>query len=223
MALTDTPGYLPERELAERLGVSRMTLRQALATLEHDGLVTRMPGRNGGTFIAQGQVERNLSHYSSVPAYLRSQGFQAGCRVVSSGIVAANEETAKGLDVPAGTLVYDLLRVRLADGVPISLKHAWLRADAFPGLLDHALGESVSELIRTHYGRPLVRAVERIEAVLATSDEAEALGILTGSPLMSIHRVTYDKDGVALEFAHDLFRGDRARTVAWTHDDPPTS
>src|SRR4051794_8636533 len=69
----------PERELAEHLGVSRMTLRQALAALERDGLVTRSAGRNGGTFLARGTVERNLGRFTGVPAYLASQGYTAGC------------------------------------------------------------------------------------------------------------------------------------------------
>jgi GntR family transcriptional regulator len=213
----------PERELAERLGVSRMTLRQALAALESDGLVTRSAGRNGGTFIAQGKVERNLSRFTGVPAYLRSQGFDAGCRVISAGVEIADEETAEALGIGPGSPVYDLVRVRLADGVPISLEHARLPADAFPGLLECPLGESISEIMGSRYDRAPVRAVERIEAVLADADEAEALAIRAGAPLMSVRRITYDADGVALEFSHDLFRGDRARTVAWTHDDPPSA
>src|SRR3954451_15576522 len=213
----------PERELAERLGVSRMTLRQALAALERDGLVTRSAGRNGGTFLARGTVERNLGRFTGVPAYLRSQGFTAGCRVVSARIAAADAETADNLEVLEGTPVCDILRVRLADGVPISLEHAGLLADPLPGLLDRPLGDSISELLSSEYGVTLSRAVERIEAVLAGPDEAEALGIRVGAPLMSVRRVTYTAEGVPMEYAHDLFRGDRARTVAWTHDDPPTT
>jgi GntR family transcriptional regulator len=212
----------PERELAERLGVSRMTLRQALAALERDGLVTRSAGRNGGTFIAQGTVERNLSRFTSVPAYLRSQGFDAGSRVISASVEAADAETAEALEIAPQTPVYHLVRVRLADGVPISLEHTRLRADVLPGLLECPLGDSISDILGSRYGRVLVRAVERIEAVLADADEADALGIRRGAPLMSVHRVTYDGDGVALEFSHDLFRGDRTRTVAWTHDDLPS-
>jgi GntR family transcriptional regulator len=213
----------PERELAERLGVSRMTLRQALAALERDGLVTRTAGRNGGTFLARGTVERNLGRFTGVPVYLRSQGFTAGCRIVSARVDTADAATVEGLEVPVGTAVYDILRVRLADGVPISLEHAWLRAEPLPGLLDRPLGDSISEILRAEYGVTLTRAVERIEAVLAGPDEAEALGIRVGAPLMSVRRVTYDDAGVPMEYAHDLFRGDRARTVAWTHDDPPTT
>jgi GntR family transcriptional regulator len=213
----------PERELAERLGVSRMTLRQALAALERDGLVTRSAGRNGGTFLARGTVERNLGRFTGVPAYLASQGYAAGCRVVSARIDTADAEAAANLEVPEGTPVCDILRVRLADGVPISLEHARLLAEPLPGLLDRPLGDSISELLSTEYGVTLSRAVERIEAVLAGPDEAEALGIRVGAPLMSVRRVTYTDDGVPMEYAHDLFRGDRARTVAWTHDDPPTT
>lgn len=212
----------PERELAEQLGVSRMTLRQALAALERDGLVTRTAGRNGGTFLAHGTVERNLSRFTSVPAYLRSQGFDAGCRVVAAGVEGADPETARALDMAPGTPVYDILRVRLADGVPISLERARLPAEPLPGLLDCALDDSISELVELEYGIALVRAVERIEAVLAGEDEAEALGIRVGAPLMSIKRITYDDGGTAFEYAHDLFRGDRARTVAWTHEDQST-
>src|SRR3954451_6959823 len=119
----------PERELAERLGVSRMTLRQALAALESDGLVTRSAGRNGGTFIAQGKVERNLRRVTGVPAYLQSQGFDAGCRVISARVEEAGPETADTLEIAPEAAVYDLVRVRLADGVPISLEHARLPAD----------------------------------------------------------------------------------------------
>ncbi|MEA2134301.1 MAG: GntR family transcriptional regulator [Solirubrobacteraceae bacterium] len=207
----------PERELAARLGVSRMTLRHALASLERDGLVVRTTGRSGGTFLAQGKVERNLSRYASVPAYLKSQGFTAGCRVISATVRPAGD-VAGALSTAPEAVVYDLLRVRLADGVPISLEHAWLPADLFPGLLECPLGESISEIIESRYGRVFARAVERLEAVPAGPDEAEALGIREGAPLMSVHRTTYDPDGVIVEYAHDLFRGDRTRTVAWTLD-----
>jgi GntR family transcriptional regulator len=208
----------PERELAATLGVSRMTLRGALAALEQDGLVTRVTGRNGGTFLAQGKVERNLSRFYGVPDYLKTQGFSAGCRVISANVEPADRETAQALKLSAGATVYDLVRVRLADSVAISIEHARLPAEEFPGLLECPLGDSLTDLIAERYGRRLTKAFERLEAVRATAEEAAVLGIREGDPLMSVHRVTYDENGVALEYAHDLFRGDRTRTVAWTGD-----
>ena len=67
-----------ERALATELGVSRSTLRQALAVLEERGMVRRVPGRGGGTFVSKGKIDRDLSRVVGVPALLRSQGVMAG-------------------------------------------------------------------------------------------------------------------------------------------------
>src|SRR5579871_5084088 len=73
-----------QRALAAELGVSRAALRQALAVLEDGGLVRRVPGRGGGTFVSRGKIERDLSRVVGVPALLRSQGVVAGTRVLSA-------------------------------------------------------------------------------------------------------------------------------------------
>ena len=141
-----------ERDLAQGLGVSRSTVRQALAALEEAGVVRRVPGRGGGTFVRRQKVERDLSHVVGVPALLRAQGMTAGSRIVSTGMVAADEETRTALGLVAGDYVLDVVRIRLADGTPISLEHARLPAEMFPGLLDLPLGGSLYELLQEHYG-----------------------------------------------------------------------
>ena len=75
-----------ERALAAELGVSRATLRQALAVLAESGVVRRVPGRGGGTFVSQDKIERDTSRVVGVPALLRSQGVLAGTRVISAGL-----------------------------------------------------------------------------------------------------------------------------------------
>ena len=67
--------------------------------------------------------------------------------------------------------------------------------------------------MRDEYGLEPVRAVERLEPVLARPHEAEALGVPEGSPLMLVERVAYAADGTAVEWARDRHRGDRARFV----------
>ena len=101
--------------------------------------------------------------------------------------------------------------MRLADGSPISLELAQFPADAFPGLLERELGGSIYEILETHYGLVTSRADERIEAVSATPEEANLLGIKQRSALLLITRITYDQHGVPCEFSRDLFRGDRTR------------
>lgn len=205
-----------ERDLASALGVSRSTVRQALTMLEHAGLVQRVPGRGGGTFVRQQKIERDLSRVVGVPALLRQQGMTAGSRIVSTGLVVADEPTVNALELPRGAYVLDVVRIRLADGSPISLEHVRLPAEMFPGLLDLPLGGSLYELLEEQYGVAPDEAVERIEVVGASADEASILGLEPEAPLLSITRTTRDARGVAFEFSHDLFRADRTRITVRT-------
>lgn len=205
-----------ERELAESYGVSRATLRQALEALERAGVVRRLPGRGGGTFVSEPKIERDLSSVVGVPALLRKQGMTAGTRIVSTAMTGADEATAAALEVRPGDLVYEVVRIRLADGSPISLEHARFPAARFPGMLDLPLGGSIYDLIREHYHLSPDQSLERIEVVHATAHEAAILDVNEDAPLLSITRTTTDADGAAFEFSHDLFRADRTRIVIRT-------
>ncbi|WP_102141430.1 GntR family transcriptional regulator [Mycobacterium hubeiense] len=198
-----------ERDLAERYGTSRSSLRQVLAALEEAGLVHRVIGRSGGIFISHGQVERNLSDVVGVPAFLANQGYVAGTRVLSTKITTPDSVTQHALRLGADDFVVEIHRVRLADGSPISLENAQFPADMFPGLLEQQLGGSLYEILETRYGLVTGKADERIEAVNATTNEASLLGIKPKAALLLITRVTYDQDGTPYEFSRDLFRGDR--------------
>lgn len=205
-----------ERDLAQELGVSRSTVRQALAALERAGVVTRVPGRGGGTFVRQQKVERDLSRVVGVPALLRAQGMTAGSRIVSTGLTAADEQTASELGLPVGGYVVDVVRIRLADGTPISLEHVRLPAEMFPGLLDLPLGGSLYELLQQRFGTIPGEAVEHIEVVSAGEDEASILGVDAGAALLSVMRTTKDTQGRTFEFSHDLFRADRTMITVRT-------
>ena len=205
-----------ERSLARELGVSRATLRQALGSLEAEGILRRVPGRGGGTFVRRLKIERDLSRIVGVPALLRRQGIRAGSSVLAAGIGPADSETARQLSLDADSLVVRLVRVRLADGRPISLENARFPADRFPGLLELPLGGSLYELLEEHYGVRPAEAVERIEVVTASPEEAGILDVRPGDPLLSIVRTTTDRHAMPIEFSLDLFRGDRIRIVVRT-------
>jgi GntR family transcriptional regulator len=200
-----------ERDLAERYSTSRSSLRQMLAALEEAGLVHRAIGRSGGIFISHTQVQRSLSDVVGVPAFLANQGYVAGTRVLSTKITAPDRITQKALQIGAGDFIVEIQRVRLADGSPISLELAQFPAEAFPGLLERQLGESIYEILESDYGLVTSHADERIEAVNATADEASLLAIKPRSALLLITRITYDQRGTPCEFSRDLFRGDRTR------------
>jgi GntR family transcriptional regulator len=202
-----------ERELAERLGVARSTVRAALADLERNGVIRRSRGRGGGIFVAERKVERDLTSLAGLPAYLRRQGFQADARVLSTATIEADAETAGALGLSHPALVLEVVRVRLADGDPISLERALFPGERFPDLLDRSLGGSLYELLETQYGLVPGEAEERIEVVAAGAAEARLLGLRRGAPLLAVARTAWDADGRAFERSHDLFRADRARIV----------
>ncbi|MEA2293090.1 MAG: GntR family transcriptional regulator [Solirubrobacteraceae bacterium] len=205
-----------ERELATLLNVSRTTLRHALQQLERAGLITRRPGRAGGTFVGEPKVERDLRLYGGLPETLRRHGHDAGARVLLAAIIPADGKTADGLGLVPGAPVYEVVRVRLSDGEPISLERSRFPAERFPGLLEYPLGQSLYQLLHERFGAGPARAVERLEAVLASPEEADALDLYAGAPLLAVERIAYDAEGRAIEMATDLFRGDRTRVVVWT-------
>lgn len=223
--LTDiSSGSLPpgarlgsERQLAEHYGVSRGTLRQVLSKFEESGLVHRVAGRSGGTFITHGKVEHNLSKVVGVPAYLARQGYAAGTRVVSTRMEVAAALTQRALQLSAGSLVLDIRRLRLADGRPFSLDQARMPAERFPGLLEMSLGGSIYELLESEFDVVPADAEEIIEVVHATGEEAALLSVTEGDALLGVTRTTYDKKGDPFEFSHDLFRSDRTQIVMRTH------
>lgn len=198
-------------------------MRAALADLERTGAIRRVRGRAGGIFVAERKVERDLTSLAGLPAYLRRQGFQSDARVISTRTGAPDDDVADALGLGPGDLVHEVVRVRLADGEPISLERAAFPADAFPGLLDLALSGSIYELLQTQYALKPGEAEERIETVEAGAAEARLLGVARGAALVAISRTAWTVDGEAFEHSHDLFRGDRVRIVVRARAAPPAN
>ncbi|MGO8960891.1 MAG: GntR family transcriptional regulator [Streptosporangiaceae bacterium] len=208
-----------ERELALRLSVSRSTLRQVLAVLAQGGVIRRVPGRSGGTFVAHAKVDRDLSVIVGLPEYLRRQGFLAGTQVLSATMAGADELTANNLAIAPGSLVITIVRIRLADGVPLSLERARFPADSFPGLLELPLGGSIYDVIEHEFGIRPVEVVEHLEVMEAAADEAALLEIGVGAPLLAITRTSASAAGVPFEYSYDLFRSDRTCVTFRTRAD----
>ena len=205
-----------ERKLAEQLRVSRMTLRQALDSLARRGLVVRAVGRRGGTFVAEPKIERNLGDVSGLTQQLRRQGHEASADVVSAQSVRAGRWAAEALSVPEGSRVFEVVRLRYSDGEPLALERSLFPAKRFPGLLECPLDGSLYDLLQRVFDVRFSRAIERLEPVVADRNEATLLGVKTGAPLLAVDRTAYGDDLTPVEWARDLFRGDRTRVVVET-------
>jgi GntR family transcriptional regulator len=148
-----------------------------------------------------------------VPEYLRRQGFVAGTQVLSATMTSADDLTAKGLSAQPRSLVVDIARIRLADGVPLSLERARFPADLFPGLLALPLGGSLYDLLDEHYGVRPDEVVEHLDVAEAAADQAALLGVPAGAPLLAITRTSSTASGTVFEYSYDLFRSDRTRVT----------
>jgi GntR family transcriptional regulator len=196
-----------ERELAQSLGVSRMTLRHALDGLVRRGLLHRAGGR--GTFVAQPKVDQDLRVLRTYPDELRRQGVAETTTLVRSTGVAAPVRVAAALGLARGVEVAEIERLRSAGGSPFVTETSWVPlglvdVDQLTGSLWDALALA---------GRRVVRAVERLEPILAGLAESALLGVAVGAPLMRVERISYDQADRGVEFAVAVFRGDRARFI----------
>ena len=208
----------PEHDLAAWLGVSRMTLRHALSELVQRGLVIRSVGRHGGTFVAEPKLDQDVTTLAGFSEQLRRHGMLAGARVLAATQIQSGPAAAAALELAAGDPVHEVRRIRLADGRPMVLEHSQFPAALFPGMLGLRLDGSLYELLDDRFGQRPVRARESFEPVIAGVREAEALEVEEGAPLILVERTAYSRSGLPLEYARDLFRGDRTRVVIWTSE-----
>ncbi len=196
-----------ESELCELYGVSRITLRHAIAILVGDGLVVRTQG--SGTFVRSTTLTEGLRGLSSFTEEMKALGVHAGALVLHQGLVQANAEQAAALRVPEQSPLFELRRLRTADGTPIGLQTSLLPLDRFPGLDRHDFEDrSLYHLLESEYGVRLFEAFETLRMGPARAEEARLLQLRPGSSVFVVERCTFDAEG-PFELVHSLMRGDR--------------
>jgi GntR family transcriptional regulator len=212
-----------ERDLAETLGVSRMTLRQSLADLEAAGDLVRVPGRAGGAFVAEPRVEVDLTHLTGLTDQLHRAGRRAGARVLEARRIMPGPEVATALQIGPRARVVEIRRVRSANRLPVALETSWLPARLVPGILDRPLSGSLYAVLRRRYGLAPTHAEERLSPALADGELAVQLDVAPGTPLMRVERTAHLADGTVVEYARDLFRSDRVEFLVRRSPDEPVT
>jgi GntR family transcriptional regulator len=199
-----------EHRLCERYGISRTVVRQALAQLEHEGLVERVKGK--GTFVSRPRTSESLVH-TLVGLYddVERRGGHVHSDVLRHERSAADEEVATALEVPVGSPVVVLERLRHVDGEPWSLSTTWMPDAVGAVTLDADLSET--SLYRLLAARDVVatRGVRSAEATVATHEQAQHLGVSAGSALLRLRSVSRDDTDRPIEYFIAYHRGDRSR------------
>lgn len=206
-----------ERVLCESLGVSRITARKAIDMLVEQGLVVRRHG--SGNFIAP-RIEQATSKLASFSEELRQRGYVPTSQWIAREIGAATAAEREALGLPRGAKVARLLRLRLADGVPMAYEHSALPLAVLPRPQELE-GSLYVHLARS--GATPVRAVQHLRAINASADMAAHLQVPEGAALLWVSRVAYRAEGAdagAIEFTQTYCRSDYYAFVAELRSTP---
>lgn len=193
----------PEPELAEEMGVSRPTLREALRSLEEDGFVTRTSG--AGTYAThRPRLRNNLDVNFGVTEAIRAAGMEPGTSQSALHTGGASDEEAASLDLQPGDPVARLERVRTADSTAVVFSVDVVSASRVMALelTSMPLDGSVYELLERH-GTPVEHGVVSIEPVRADRGLAKRLDVKNGAPLLYLRQVDYGREGDPLLLSHE--------------------
>ncbi|MFL6605178.1 MAG: GntR family transcriptional regulator [Steroidobacteraceae bacterium] len=191
-----------ERDLATEFAVSRITVRKAIDGLVNEGLLVRRQG--SGTFVVA-RVEKNFSKLTSFSEDMRARGRTPRSVWLQRSEGTVSPEESLALRSSPGTPVYRFHRIRFANDAPMSLEYATVLASSLPSL--DAVESSLYEALERAGNRP-VRALQRLRAVLLSSEQAKLLQAKEKDAGLLVERLGFLKDGRAAEFSHSYYRGD---------------
>jgi GntR family transcriptional regulator len=199
-----------EAQLMKRYGVSRITVRQALQTLEQQGLIVKVAGK--GSFVAPERPSQDLTQLQGLAEAMAPRGHVIRNRVLAVRHELADAAVAQRLGLAVGEPVVHLRRVRLVDGEPLSLDLSWLPAAEGERVAQGDLvRRDVFALLEQELGLALGHAELSIDAVAADGDLADELGVAIGHPLLRIERVTHTASGRPIDCETLFCRAERFR------------
>ena len=202
----------PETELAEELGVSRTTVRDALSRLENEGAIYRRQG--AGTFVNEHglQIKSRLEEIWSYEQVLEDHGYVPSVRIVDEQITEPHESTVDALELETGARVLSVAKLFLEDDEPVILTINRIPSDLLTSG-DYSDDEATPlyEFLERHCDRALAYYVSEIVPVALDATTAKTLGVSEGTVAVSFEEVGYDQDNQPIVQATSYFRDDLLR------------
>jgi len=196
-----------ESELTTAFKVSRITVRQALNDLQKEGLIFKVHGK--GAFVSKPKAFQDLARLQGFAEAMHVHGYETYNKLVGLRHMAVPKAAAEMLELPRGTPVTEIRRVRYLNREPISLDVSYLRREIGERLAKEDLAtRDIFLILENDYGLTLGNAELRIEATTADEQLGAMLGISEGAPILRIERLTSTADGKPLDFEYLYYRGD---------------
>lgn len=194
-----------ERQLSVKFGVSRMTLRQAIKTLEEEGILERRLG--SGTYVASQKVQEKMSGVMSFTEITKANGQVPSSKLLTYQIGTPSLSEKERLALESGADVLRMERIRYADDIPICYEVVTVPYSMVKDFSKEDVSSHLYETLEKHSGFEIGRVTEHISAAIANEQDAHLLDAKKGEPLITRRQVTELSDGRPFEYT-------RARYVA---------
>jgi len=195
-----------EAELSQQFGVSRGTVRQALAALRAEGLIAGTRGRR--PVVARSTLTQSFDQVISFTAWAEGLGYVPSARTLELARRPADPAAAQALGLDEGAAVFQYKRLRLLDGEPVMIElTSWVEPIGRL-LLDFDIDNGSVYAQLSQHGVAFHEAQQSITAVAASSEQAELLNVPRRAPLLEVRRIAYDPNGTAIEYSRDTYRAD---------------
>ena len=202
--------FLTEREVSERFGVSRATANKVLSGLASEGLLEFRRGI--GTFVRQVAIDYDLRSLVSFTQKAIAAGKQPATELCTFGCVRAEQAlplVMKSLQVPSQAELWELERLRLADGIPVIWEQRYIVRVLCPELTRQQAAASLYAAWTEAHQLQIAGADEVIRAVLLDETEAERLQVPAGAPALEVVAIGFLQDRKPLWWERTLYRGDQ--------------
>ena len=197
-----------EDQLVQSYRVSRITVRQALSTLEKDGLIIRRRGR--GSFVTEGQVHLEPMKLTGMIEDIIAMGVKTKTRIINFDFVHPPKKVTESLKLDEDAKVLRIERIRLIKGLPISHTISYLPSDLGKKIsIKDVTFQPILNILEKKCGVRIGRGFQIIEATVADSRIASFLDVMTGAPLLKIERTVFDIKNRPVEYISILYRSDR--------------
>ncbi len=193
-----------ERELSDSLGISRMTVRQALTQLVQEGTLFRERGK--GTFVAKSKIaQKNIASFSQT---VKNKGMLPTTKVLRLEKIKVPANILKTLELEDNDLVYNLKRLRFANDIPVAIEENFIPEKYCPNLDKHDLTESLYKVLTEQYSYNIDYLDNVIEASKASVEDRELLKIASGTPVLKISAIIYTNSNLKLLYENSKYRSD---------------
>lgn len=198
--------FPPERILAEEFSITRITLRQALMRMEAEGLIYREERR--GWFVSPPRVRYDPTANTSFTESIAEQGRIVGTTVLSTQQVPASAWQSIHLGCEIGDPIFVINRLRTVDKRAVLVEKIHIKAARCPGLLEHRLDQSLTDLMAKEYDITEHRTQIEMRPTALTEAPAKEFGVAVGTPGLYLSRSICDQFNEVVELDEEFWRHD---------------